>query len=230
MHIPAVQHTLYIFERMHDHLPPLIPSEILELFEKRLEGVRNQHDIALEEVEQIMAEVGKKIWPYMRAFEDVHKHYTDKLGQELLHQRASTGLKRKLQIFKEMGGTYQDVYRGSGSDFLGVGERQELVGLLIDLKHDIRRHATQAALSHDRPMYEAAIDKYGKMIEEINTVVEDVKKFADEIGHDNLKQDIYSHVNSFDHGFSLLGPRVDINEVKNLKGYYQGKKDEKKIL
>jgi predicted choloylglycine hydrolase len=173
MHIPAVQHTLYIFERMHDHLPPLIPSEILELFEKRLEGVRNQHDIALEEVEQIMAEVGKKIWPYMRAFEDVHKHYTDKLGQELLHQRASTGLKRKLQIFKEMGGTYQDVYRGSGSDFLGVGERQE---------------------------------------------------------HDNLKQDIYSHVNSFDHGFSLLGPRVDINEVKNLKGYYQGKKDEKKIL
>lgn len=226
MHHPAVQYTLSIFERMHDYLPPLVPADIVALFEQNFNDAQTRHEIKLEELEDIMSHIGKQVWPYMRAFEHIYQHHAEKMGEQILHQRASHPLRQKLHMFKEMGGTFDDVYHGRAAEMLDHDERTELMRLLVELKYDIRKHATQAVFSQDRNQYEEMVEKYGKMVEEINTVLDDVKKFVAELDHDGLKQDMYSHLRSCDHGFAMLGPRMGDDAIRNIQSHYEGRRDE----
>lgn len=223
-----IQHTLYIFQKMHDMLPPLVPANVSESLVTALRQAQKKGDISLVELEDVMIELGKQTWPYMRAFEDMSRIYERDMGHKLLTQRASHGLRKKVDMFTEMGGTYHDISSGGTHDMFEHQERAELMEHLVDLKHDIRKHATQAILSHDRERYEEKVGKYGKMVTEINELLEDMRQFAHEEAHERVADDIHSHARSIDLQFAHLAPRVDVVEVRQLPEYYRGKHEERR--
>ena len=224
-----VQHTLFIFQKMHDMLPPLVPTKVSESLTVALREAQKTSDLSLQDLENVMIEHGKLTWPYMRAFDDMYQVYESDMGHKLLSARASHGLRKKVDMLTEMGGTYKDIHSGSTHDMFEHDERAELMGHLVDLKQDIRKHATQAILSHDKHRYEEKVGKYGKMVEEINELLEDMRQFAHEEAHDRVAADIHTHSRSIDLQFAHLAPRVDIAEVRNLPEYYRGKHAERKF-
>lgn len=222
-----LQHTLNIFQKMHDMLPPLVPAKVAENLAIALQETQENKDISLEELEDVMIEHGKRMWPYMRAFDDIYKTYESHLGNKLLLQRVSHGMKKKVDVLTQMGGSFHDMLSGSTHDMFDDDERVELTAHLIDLKQDIRKHATQAILSHDKDRYEEKVEHYGKMVEEINELLEDMRQFAHEEAHERVVEDIHSHARAIDLQFAHLAPRVDIVEVRRLPEYYRGKHAER---
>lgn len=227
MHKPAVKHTLSIFQRMHDSLPPLVPRDVVQELREKLATAYEDHHISLEELEDIMIYVGKKIWPYVQAFEEIYQVYEHKLGERLLEQRASPGIKKKFSLFKQMGGTLKDIFAGKVHEIFEYHERVELTELLVDLKYDVRKHATQAILTHEFKKYIDAVETYGGMIEEINETLENLRRFGSEIKYRDMSEDIHDKARTIEYSLVFLGPRISMDEIRGVLEYYEGKVREK---
>ncbi|PLX28331.1 hypothetical protein C0581_02730 [Candidatus Parcubacteria bacterium] len=229
MHDPAVKHTLSIFERIYDNLPPLVPEEVSGDMGRHLTSVQNNYDISLTDLENTMIGLGKHLWPYMQAFEEMYHVYEEKLAEKLLAQKASHGVRKKYDMFKDMGGSFRELYHGSVNDMFDYDERQELSGLLVDLKADIRKHAMHASISHDRDMYDKKVEKYGEIIKEINDVIEGLHTFANEEEHEDFADDVRDRARAIEHSLTFLGPKMSIEEIRGSQEYYRGKKIERKM-
>ncbi len=228
---PIIQHTLTIYETILHRLPPLVPQNLKQNLEVEIDRLYRTEDISLSEVEQSMVEHGMKLWPYMRAFEEMVEHHEKIMGDKFFIQKASPSLRKKYMLVCELGGGFGPVCRGALPEHFDHAEKQELGELLVDLKHDIRRYAMQAVLTHDRKTYEEKIEYYGKMIEEVNEVLRSLHDLAENQSEDHrdLAQDIKSKITGIEHSIAMLGPRIEIGEIRQMPAYYEGKREERKV-
>ncbi len=228
---PIIQHTLTIYETILNRLPPLVPRNVKQNLEVEIDRLFRTESTTLHEVEQSMAEHGMIVWPYMRAFEEMVEHHEKTMGDKFFMQKASPGLRKKYLLVRDLGGEFTHVSRGTLPEHFNHAEKQELNELLVDLKHDIRRYAMQAVLTHDRKTYEEKIEYYGGMIEEINKVLTSLRDLAENQNehHRDLAQDIQSNIKAIEHSISFLGPRIEIEEIRGMPEYFQGKREERKV-
>lgn len=228
---PIIQHTLTIYETILNRIPPLVPQQMKQGLEIELDRLYRTEDITLHEVEKSMAEHGTKLWPYMRAFEEMVEYHQKIMGDKFFIQKATPSLRKKYMLVGELGGSFSQVYHGAVPDHFNHDDRQELNELLVDLKHDIRRYAMQAVLTHDRKTYEEKIEYYGKMIEEVNGVLVSLRGLAENQPehHRDFAHDIQSKIQAIEHSISFLGPRIEIEEIRGMPEYFQGKREERKV-
>lgn len=231
MHLPIVQHTLAIYETILNRIPPLVPQNIKQSLEVELDRLFRTEDISLEEVEQSMSEYGKKIWPYFTAFEEMIHLHENKMGHKFLMQKATPNVRKKYALICELGGDYQTVCHGISLDHFDHEEKQELASLLVELKQEVRRYAMQAVLTHDRKTYEEKIEYYGGIVEEINVIIKSLRVFAEKHieNHRNLARDVESKIKAIEHSLAFLGPRIEMEEIRSMPEYYQGRREERKV-
>ena len=225
----AIQHTLNIFKQVYRNLPPLVDNDLREEMKMKLEELIDSGRITLEEVEDVMIYFGKKVWPFVQAFEDIYQVYHDKLAEKIFLQKASKDIIKKYNLIKASGVRFFDLFSGSVHHFFEHEERLELMDLLISLKNDIRQHAKQAVLTHEKGNYEEKINKYGEMVADINKVIEDLHKFANEEEDADLALDVRDKVRAIEYSLAFLGPQIHFGEVLTLPEYYLGKKEEKRM-
>jgi len=225
----AVQHTLNIFKQVYRNLPPLVEGDVRRDMRQKIEEIIADEKITLEELEDFMIFYGKQIWPYVQAFEEIYHIYHEKLSEKIFLAKASKNIVRKYQTIKETGVKFLDIFSGALHHFFSHEERIELMDLLISLKIDIRKHATQAVLTHEKERYEEKIEKYGKMVGDINSVIQDLHQFANEEDDENLSLDVRDKVRAIEYSLAFLGPKINYHEILDLPEYYVGKKHEKKM-
>ena len=227
---PPINHTVSIFERLYANLPPLVPQAVVEDMGRALEQVKADQELSTEELEDVMIAFGKKVWPYIQAFEEFYQVYESQLGEKLLRQRSSPALQRSYQLFKEMGGTWRDLYAGSMAHVFGHEERTELGQVLVDIKCDIRAFAFQAVTATDRAAYETRIREFARIADDISerlTALEGLA--ADEQEHPSLAAEIRAQIRAFEYGLAFLGPKVDYQAVCSAPEHFQGRRLELKI-
>lgn len=232
MHNPSVKHTLAIFEQMYNRLPPLVPEDVQVDMAEILEQFRDNYDLTLNELEDIMAKFGKKTWPYRTAFYELVKHYKDKMGEIFLHQRLSRKLKKRYKEFLVEDGSFDKLLAGGGViDFFKPEERVELSVALVETHNELRSHVAQLVMSADRDVYEDRIDELQDVLKNVEKKLKKMKKNIDDEGENQeLADEIYEEIRSFEHGLSLLGPCVGCEAVENLEDYFLGRRDEKKMF
>ena len=81
MHHPAVAHTLAIYARIYNHLPPLVPFEIQKKFKTELDRLSSTDTVSLEEVETLMAPFAHEVWHYLKAFDEILALHEQTLGE-----------------------------------------------------------------------------------------------------------------------------------------------------
>lgn len=90
------KHTITIFQHVYNNLPPLVPQDIRQEMEEKLRVAAADGKITVDELEEIMISSAKKVWPFIKAFEDVYSLYESKLADRILKQRASDSIVRKI--------------------------------------------------------------------------------------------------------------------------------------
>ncbi|MFA7314606.1 MAG: hypothetical protein WC025_01580 [Candidatus Magasanikbacteria bacterium] len=225
----AIQHTLNIFKQVYRNLPPLVGTNLREQIKQKLEEAVDNGELTLVELENFMIFYGKKIWPFVQAFEDIYHIYHEKLSEKLFLQKASKKIVKKYILMKETGVKFVDLFKGAVHHFFDHEDRLELSELLVSLKKDIRKYAVQAVMTHEKENYEMKINKYGQMVKDINLVIEDLHKFAKEENDRDFAEDVLDKAKTIEYSFAFLGPKISYGEIMNLLEYYVGKKEEKKM-
>jgi Rad3-related DNA helicase len=231
MHTPLVTHTLKIYQRLYDRMPPFVPEQVYLDIEKELKNFFARQDATVSEVENSMMKYGEKIWPYVKAFEEMVKVHEHVLADKIFHQKASPRLRKKYALVCKLGHGFEPVCYGIALEHFDHDEKQELNELLVELKRDVRRYAMQAVLTHDKVTYQEKIDRYGKVVEEINVVLHSLSDFSNrERGdHGDLVHDMEGKIRAIQQSFAFLGPAIDIEEIRRMPEYYKGRKEERKM-
>ena len=230
MHHPAVKHTINIFEKILNELPPLIPKEVISDMNHALEQVRLNFDLTLKELEDTMIVFGKQIWPYRRSFEEFVSTCEGRLGETFLLAKISTNLKKKYKDFLSYGGDYRDLHSGAPVDFFTTKERIELGAILVEVKIDLRKHTSQEVLSTRRREYEEKVLEFQTILDDMEKRLDSLRVMADnEQEHPQLAEEIRENIRSFEYGLTALGPHPDHDAICNATEYFIGRKKYKKL-
>lgn len=226
----TTKHTIDIFERIYKQLPPLLPPETKDEFEHALEHLHDDVTVDLNDVENIVIALGKKVWPYRRAFGEFLDMYQGKLGEKFLLGKLPANVKAKIKELKEQGVTYHDLRTGGPADYFEIEERMVLQTGLIEVDSDIRAHAEQAVVGLDRKKYEDLIIDFQTILDDIEKRLDTFRLMAeDEEEHPRLAEEIRDQVRGFEFGLCLLGPHTEHHRVLNAEEYFIGRKEEKKM-
>ncbi|MFZ2189284.1 MAG: hypothetical protein WAV48_00690 [Candidatus Magasanikiibacteriota bacterium] len=224
------KHTIDIFERIYSQLPPLLPPEIKFEFEHALEHLHDDVTVDTNDVENIVISLGKKVWPYRRAFGEFLDMHQGKLGEKFLLGKLPVALKGKIKELKEQGVTYHDLRVGGPAEYFEIEERMILQEKLIEVDSDIKSHAVQAVLGIDRKKYESLIVDFQMILDDIEKRLETFRSMAeDEEEHPRLADEIRAQVRSFEFGLCLLGPNTELVHVINAHEHFAERKIAKKL-
>ena len=229
MHHPQIKHTIDIFEIMYKNIPPLVPEEVEKEMGHALEHLHDDYKVGIEEVENMVIALGKKIWPYWKAFDELYNMDQGKLGEKFLLGKLSVELKTKYSEFKEHSGNYHDLRMGASAIFFETEERFEITQALVEVDIDVRNHTEQSVLSLERKKYEDLIIDFQTILDDIEKRLDALRLVAeDEEEHPELATEIREHIRAFEHGLCLLGPNTQYHEVKNLEDHFADRRDTKK--
>jgi hypothetical protein len=226
----SIQHTLWIFDRMFQQIPPLVAEITREDMKTANEQLRSNFDLSLEELEDTVIIFGKKLWPYRKAFEELLDVYEAKLGEKFMFGIISRGLKKRYDEFKVHGGTLRDLHSGNPAEFFSVAERNELCSALVEMNSQIRKHAVQAVHTNDALAYEKRILEFQIILDDIEKRLDTLRLMADnEQEHPELASEIRAQIRSFEYGLCLLGPEHQYQAICLSEEHFTGRKLEKKM-
>lgn len=230
MYHSQIKCTIDIFERMYNNLPPLLPVEIKDEMKHSLEHLRNDYTVTIKDVESIVIALGKKIWPYRRAFQEFVDMAQGEMGESFLMGKMDTGLKNKYKKFKECGGSYRDLHNGGPMNFFDEDERVKITWIVNEVDQEIKNYVRQMSLSTDREKYEGLIIEFQDILDGIEKRLDNLRLAAeDEAEHPRLAEEIRAQIKSFEMGLCLLGPNIKNREVCEAEEYFQQRKISKKL-
>lgn len=226
-----VQHTTDIFERMVRDMPPLVPQDVQKDARHALDHIKSNLHLDIDEVEDTMLTFGMKLWPYREAFLEFYKIYEGQLGEQHLLRILSREDKKAYSQYKEAGGTFGDLYSGKGPIHLFTSQqRGALCAALVTVRKEVWQYTKQAVLSKDKKKYEARIEEFEDIFEDIEKRLEAIREMAeDEQEHPELAAEMREHVRGFEHGLCLLGPKLDYAAVCNTDDHFVSRKEQRKL-
>lgn len=226
----TIKHTINLFRQYVNHLPPLLPEEIKKEAQHALEHLENDYTISPVEVENVVIALGKKIWPFWKAFQEFLVIYQGKLGEKFLLGKLSPSLKRRYEEFKQHGATYHDLRLGGPINFFEAEERSVLISYLLEIDMEIRHHTEQAVLTTDRKKYEALVVDFQNIFDDIEKRLGHLRIMVeDEEEHPQVAEEIRSQVRAFEFGLCLLEPHRYPQELNNIEDYIEERKQTKRL-
>lgn len=220
MHHPQIKHTIAIFKRMYKNMPPLVPEFVKEEIGHALEHLNNDFTITASDVEDVVIAIGKKIWPYWKAFEEFFDFYQGKLGEKFILGKLSLPLKKRYEEFREQGVSYYDLRLGGPLIFFNSDEREKLMRIFVEIDKEIREHARQLILSTEQKKYEGLILNFQNILDDIEKRLESLRLMAeDEEEHPQVADEIRAQIRGFEFGLCLLGPNTKYHELLNVDDY-----------
>lgn len=231
MHKKDVKHTIDIFEKMAQNLPPLLPDAIKKEVEHGLEHLQNDASLSLDDVEEVVISLGKKVWPYWKAFDEFIDLYEGKLGEKFLLGKLPLEMKKRYKEFKEYGGGYRDLYSGHPAEFFTYEERLLLCEALVDVDGDIRRHVAQSVLSTNKEKYQDRIVEFQTILDDIEKRLDTLRLMADDEGeHPQIAEEIREQVRAFEQGLCLLAPHTRYEAVCSAEDYFDSRREHKNLF
>jgi hypothetical protein len=227
---PQIKHTIAIFQQIYDRLPPLVPKEVKQEMQHALEHLHNDFTIELVEVENVVIAMGKKIWPYWKAFSEFFDIYQGKLGEKFLLGKLSVSLKNRYKEFKEHGGDYHDLRTGAPMSYFTSVERVEFGEKLVEVDNEVRQHVRQLVVSTEATKYQDLIMEFSNILDSMEKRLDTLRLMAeDEEEHPRLAEEIRAQVHYFELGLCLLGPHTRTDEIMGAEEFFGERRVAKKL-
>jgi len=231
MHHPSIKHTLEIFERLYNHVEPVLNAEMKDEMLQAYEQMRDNHTLSLDELEDTMIVFGKKVWPYRKALEEFVGVYEGRTGEQLLRNALSAKLRERYDEFIACGGDLHTMRSGIVASFFEPEERVELSKALVESSRAVRDHALQATKSTDKDDFDLKVDRFHEVLAEIEHHLDALRDMADEEQeHPHLADEMRTQVRAFEYGLSLLGPEMVVDSITDSREYYDGRKKELRVM
>jgi hypothetical protein len=222
-----MQSTLQLFRFLYNHIPPLVPEEVVFSMEKELIRLEQNCNATLAEVEKTMIRFGYHVWPWNQAYAYFLHLAENKLGEHFLVPAMSDGLREKYLSFKDFGGTLHDLHSGRPASFFTSDERGELCEKLVDMKLQLKQYVDREVIAVNRNTYLSKVEEYKILLEKIKFNLESLRNFVEkEEDGSPLVAEIEAKIKDFEHGLCLLGSELNYEAVCQAHDFFKGRKVE----
>ncbi|MBT3816736.1 MAG: hypothetical protein HOE80_04325 [Candidatus Magasanikbacteria bacterium] len=225
----SIKHTLVIFKKLVEQIPPLVPEDIISDLKEAYNQSEHNMSLSLEELEDTMIVFGKKLWPYREAFFEFFRLYEGELGEKILLQKLQGSVRKHVGQFFKSGGTFRAFYTGASLiEIFTPEERQSICVHLIAVDKDIWKYSKQRVVSTDKQAYLKKIKEFQILFADMEQLISGLHAMAeDESEHPELSLEIREHIRTFEYGVSLLGPKVSHKALCVAPLHFQGRKKDK---
>ncbi len=224
----ATEHTLQIFERLVQTLPPLVPEDLRDDALHAYEQAQDNMSLSEEELEDTMIAFAKRLWPYREAFLEFMRVSESHMGETFLLRHLDYPMKQKYHQFIQRGNTFRDFHVGKDLSFFTSEEKGVLCTALVQVQDDLWKFTEQHVAGVAESSYLAHIAEFKTVMADIEVRIQNLQDMADkEQEHPELAAEIRAHAKGFEHSISLLGPKLDYEAVCHAEGHFEMRRETK---
>ncbi len=177
--------------------------------------------IRLPEIEKTIIEFGKEIWPYRKAFDDLHDRYGRAKETAMMREKLDPETLSKMLEFVRDGGHLEDARNGALLEESFTPEEKFAIGQALLSAHEAVKEEIEKQCAGEKKAECETLVKYFQEAEQ---------KFMDRV--DTLRgmgeasphwtADILEKVRAFEEGFGFLGREFTLDDVNAAIEYYRG--------
>lgn len=222
-----MQSTLQLFHLFYDHLPPLVPQDIVLAMKKEIDALEANRQATVSDVEDSMIRFGYAVWPWNQAYKYFLQIVEDRLGEHFLLPTMSQSLREKYLNFKTFGGTLADLHSGRPASFFSLEERGELCEKLVEMRLQLRAHLDRELIGMNKKQYLDKVRECQHLLEKIKSHLDSLRKFVEKEEEGSvLAREIEVKIKDFEHSLCLLGTEMDYEAVCQAHDFFAGRKVE----
>lgn len=218
-------HSLKLLELAISAAPAFFPDERRVMMHAEYERLATDTTSTLGDIEACLIEFGREIWPYRRAFAELHdrqgRQHEDAYLQEVLEKK---GLKEKYLNFLAKGGRVEDVRQGGEFEvFFTPEERATVSAAKIDVHNRVVAELTTRCHGPEAEACTTLVSQYRAEQQEVFGLLAQLSALAAQ--SEKWGPEIHGKVAAFEQGWSGVERDVRAEEVRGEIDYYRGVMD-----
>lgn len=229
---PAHPHafTLDLLALAVDRLPSSFSGQKKSAYRAKLDSFRKDPDAPFEDLQNTLVELGKESWPHRRAYEEMFERYGRSSEEAHLLERLDRGIREKYERFIHEGGkidhiraarSAEDLRRPSPFERFFTPEEKFAIGqALLGARDDARKEVAALVAGVKKDEYASLIESYKKKQKRIAGRIDELKALAGVSA--KWKASIEDDTRTLEEGWSVVGRRLEEDEVDRTLDYWKG--------
>lgn len=208
------------FKYALDHLPPTVPAEIIEEGRKLHKELLDNPEATQEQIHSAFVLIGKKEFPYRRAYEEMVESGLEKRRLELILEHLEPNVREKVQKYLDDGISLEALVKSSMFEIdFTAEERYQLEDGILHAADHIKEEVPDVIKEH-RADYDKLVEtwrkKQGKMEEKIN----ELRALANK--DPKWRDEILDKVKTLEEGWSVAERDPELLEIEKEIEYWIG--------
>lgn len=218
-------HSLKLLELAISAAPAFFPDERRSMMRAEYERLSVDTNSTLATIEERLVEFGREIWPYRRAFAELHdregRQKEDVYLQEVLEKK---GLKDKYLNFLAKGGRVEDIRQGGEFEVFFTPEERAVVSTAkIDAHDRVVAELNSRCRGSEAETCTTLVSRYRAEQQEVLGLLVQLSALATQ--SEKWGPEIHGKVAAFEQGWSGVERDVRAEEVRGEIDYYRGVMD-----
>lgn len=201
-------------------LVPLAPKEIQEEAQRLADDIEANPLSTIEQIRQALVYVGKKEFPYRKAYEELCAGDEEARLQKLVLAKLSDEVKEKMEPVVKYGVHILDFVQSSQCEAALSVEERATIDREIVAAHDVlNRQCDERAVAR-KGTYETLVATWTETESRIQRMIEVLREMAER--NEQHRDDILARVMELESGWSMIEPDPTEEDVQKDIAYWSG--------
>ncbi len=215
--------SLELLKRTIELAPDFFSAERKQAMMKQYEEIKNNPEAKRDTIDQAMADFGKEIYPFRKAFWMIHNRFGREIENKSIKDAIKDStLKEKLERFLKTTGTIADIGRGTRAfdDYFLPEERIVLINAKLTAHDQVVSEIHSLCTGPEKDTCTTHIGQFRAEQERIIKLIASLRALAER--GDKWRAEILEKARTFDEGWSGLEREVREEDVRGEIEFYAG--------
>ncbi|MCR4312443.1 MAG: hypothetical protein NUV56_04120 [Candidatus Uhrbacteria bacterium] len=212
------EHLLEEYNISIDRLVPLTPKEIITEAKSLYDDLAANENATEKQIQQALIYVGRKEFPYRKAYEELCANDEEQRLQKLVFDRLEADVKTKIESMTQHGVHVLDYVNSDLFEEQLSGDERYQVEQAILLAHDDLNKQCDERATARKQSYEELVAKWKTAEEKLQALIDRLKGMAER--DPKWKDEIIGKVEVFEEGWSIVERDPQEEEIQKEIEYW----------
>ncbi len=213
-----------------DRLPPTFSADKKKRYAKQLDGFLKNPKASYEEIQDVIAALGKESWAFRKAYEEMYDRYGRASEEANLLEKLDRDVREKYERFVHEGGKINHIESAKSADdlrnpspferYFTPEEKFVIEQALLAARDAARAEIDALVLDKKKDEYQALVAEYKKRQKTIMEKLDGLRKLASVSA--KWEPAITDRVRTIEEGWSVVEQGADAEELERETEYWQG--------
>ncbi|MEY4744438.1 MAG: hypothetical protein RL272_383 [Candidatus Parcubacteria bacterium] len=234
MAFKAVRHphayTLDLLRLALLRLPPTFSEARKKDAKKELERFAGDPAVPYDDIRKTIVELGKKSWPYRKAYEEMYVRYGRASEESFLLENLDSGVREKYEQFIHEGGKINhigsaknaaDIQQPSPFErYFSPEEKFAIEQALLAARDSARAEINELVTDKKKDEYEKLVKGYASRQRQMEEKIDELRHLS--VISEKWEAEISDRIRTLEEGWSVVEQGVDLPELERETEYWKG--------